>query len=263
MRNTFCTIDLTFTIVDRARCADVCAKMIAQSKDKAQETNCLYYGFCSGLGVNDNKATSLVVRSAHLDAKGVNTQLMDHFGDEYLLREEVHAFKLKSLIIHGPEDQIEEIKPFADPLGAKYFVTLDGGFTNLDSSLCDGDDQSDTLVTVYGLITALDWDKFDHAPFVEATAMEEGVAFYGFACDKENNQVLVREAYRDGDAFNVHADNVNLLWGKLLEEGVVQLDSFRMQGPAAECAKTKQATELLGADIMPMTGSSFARYTII
>ena len=72
--------------------------------------------------------------------------------------------------------------------------------------------------------------------FVETTATEEGVLYYGFAFN--GDMAHCREGYKDAEAALAHLDNV----GALVQEALTMssLDRFEIHGPESELAKLRE-----------------------
>ena len=62
----------------------------------------------------------------------------------------------------------------------------------------------------------------------------------------DGNHGICREAYVNGAAVNEHMANVGPILGPAIEQGVIQMTSFVVHGPAEELEVCKPSTEALG-----------------
>ena len=75
------------------------------------------------------------------------------------------------------------------------------------------------------------------AEFVKRTRNETGCLYYGWSLS--DNQLICEEIYVDAAAVTAHLANVGPLIALLTAEGVAQMDSIALHGPAGEVEKLK------------------------
>ncbi len=82
------------------------------------------------------------------------------------------------------------------------------------------------------------WDNFISGlqPFVDATANEEAVLFYGFTICEDT--IFCREAYIGAEGALAHLDNVGALLGEALK--ISDLLRLEVHGSAAELDKMRE-----------------------
>ena len=71
--------------------------------------------------------------------------------------------------------------------------------------------------------------------FVEKTATEDKVMFYGFSFD--GDAAHCREGYQDADGILAHLDNVGAILGEALK--IADITRLEVHGPAAEVDKLR------------------------
>jgi len=239
----FLTIEPTFTILNKELAEPIMAEFVEKTKT---EKGCLYYGW----SMDGDK---LFCREAYVDGEAV----LAHLGNvgpciDALLKE---SAKLERISIHGPQAELDKVKPATEALGTKYYA-IDSGFGNITQDSSDEPGAQD-LVQIMPHFTLK--DKEAAAPimkeFVEKTKTEAGCTYYGWTVCED--KLVCREAYKNGEAVLAHLENVGACIGKLLD-GPGTLDEISIHGPEAELAKVKEATEKLGTKYFSYH-SGFAR----
>jgi hypothetical protein len=121
-----------------------------------------------------------------------------------------------------------------------------------------------TFCTIHPTLTVLDWPKVEKEvmpALTEGTKSEKGCVYYGFTLNKEDNKMLCREAYVDGEAVNTHLANALPVLGAALEGELMKMESFVITGPADQLKILKEAGDALGA-VYQETMFGFSRFTV-
>jgi len=239
----FLTIEPTFTILKPELAEPIMKEFVEKTRT---EKGCLYYGWSKC----DDK---LFCREAYVDGDAV----LAHLGNvgpciDALLKE---SAKLERISIHGPQAELDKVKPATEALGTKYYA-VDSGFANVTKDPADEPGAQD-LVAIMPHFNIKDWDaaKPIMEEFVTKTRTEAGCTYYGWT--KTDASLVCREAYKNGEAVLAHLDNVGACIGKLLD-GPGELAEISIHGPQAELDKVKAATEKLGTKYFAYH-SGFAR----
>ena len=107
---TFCTIQPTFTILDRSKAEPIMKEFVEATKT---EDGCVYYGWTVA-------GEKLFCREAYNDGAAVNAHLAN-VGPLIGKLLEDGVCKLDQIHIHGPSDQLELVKPGTKDLGTVYY----------------------------------------------------------------------------------------------------------------------------------------------
>jgi hypothetical protein len=206
----------------------------------------------------------LVCREAYADGNAVNEHLA---AVGPLLGRILTAgvAELVSLHLSGPETEMAKIKPVTDPLGAVYTYTAEPGFTNIPANKMVGKEElPNTFLTINPTFTVTDWDKVQKdviEGLSELAKTEAGCIYYYFAVNKEENKLICREAYVDGEAVNAHLANVGGPLGAAIESGVLKVDSLVVTGPADHLEIAKKTCDDMGA-VYHETVGGFVHYSL-
>jgi quinol monooxygenase YgiN len=247
--NSFCSIIPTLTVNDWDKVNPILNELVEATK---KETGVIYYGFVA------NKETNTVVcREAYVDGDAMNKHL-ENVGP--LLGKLLDGpAELVSMHVQGPEEEITKAKAGTDPLGVTYSYVDPSGFTNMTTGTKD---LPHTFCTIYPTLTVLDWPKVEKEvipALIEGTKSEKGCVFYGFTLNKEDNLLICREAYVDGDALNTHIANALPILGPALDGGLMKMDSLVITGPADQLEIAKESGDALGA-VYQETMVGFSRF---
>lgn len=209
-------------------------------------------------------ADTLVPREAYVDGDATNAHLKNVgpiFGK--LL---AGPAEMTSLHLMGPADELEKVKPGADGMGAVYTYTAAPAFTNVPADKLTGTTQEDlphTFMRIYPTLSVTDWDEAQKTmdTLVEAARSEKGCIYYGFTQNKQDNKLICREAYVDGDAVNAHLANVGPILGAALESGVLKMESIVVSGPADQLKVAKASCDGLNPVYQEVI-CGFSRYSM-
>jgi quinol monooxygenase YgiN len=249
--NSFCSIIPTFKVSDWDKVNPILDELVEATK---KETGVIYYGF-----VVNKETNTVVCREAYIDGDALN-QHMENAGP--LLGKLLDGpAELVSAHVQGPEDELTKVKPGMDPLGTTYSYVDPSGFTNM---IIGKEDLPHTFCTIYPTLTVLDWPKVEKEvipALIDATKSEKGCVLYGFTLNKEDNLLIFREAYVDGDAINTHLANALPILGPALEGGLMKMESLIMTGPADQLEIAKESGDALGA-VYQETMVGFSRFAM-
>jgi quinol monooxygenase YgiN len=223
-----------------------------------EEPGCIYYGL-----LKSQKDGLVYCREAYVDGAAAVAHLQA-VGPVLGKLIEDKVLELVEFTIAGPADQLTEIKPAADPLGAIYMTTTDSSFTNIPVGKLTGEEVFPySFCTIFPTFTVTDWPAVEKNVIDAMTptckANEPDCIYYGFTFNKEENKLVCREAYVDGKAVNTHIGNVMEGLGGALESGIIKLDSIAITGPKEELEITKETCDGLGADYHEAIGG-FSRF---
>jgi quinol monooxygenase YgiN len=234
---SFCSLIPTFKVNDWDKVTPILDEFVEVTKT---ETGVLYYGF-----VANKETDTLVAREAYVDGDAMNEHL-ENVGS--LIGKLLDGpAELVSSHVQGPEEEIVKVKPGLDPLGSTYTYVDSSGFTNMVTGT---EDLPHTFCAIYPTFTVLDWPKVETEimpVLTEATKLEKGCVHYGWTLNKEDNKLICREAYVDGDALKTHLANALPVLGPALEGGIIKLESLIMTGPADQLEIAKETGDALGA----------------
>jgi quinol monooxygenase YgiN len=249
--NSFCSIIPTFKVNDWEKVTPILDEFVEATK---KETGVIYYGW-----VTNKETDTVVCREAYVDGDAVNKHL-ENVGP--LLGKLMDGpAELLTGHVQGPEEEMTKVKPGMDPMGATYSYVEPSGFTNM---IIGTDDLPNTFCTIYPSFTVLDWSKVEKEilqVLIEGTKSEKGCVYYGWTLNKEENLLICREAYVDGEALTTHLTNALPVLGPALESGLMSLDSLIMTGPADQLALAKEAGDALGAVYQEAT-VGFSRFAM-
>jgi len=237
----FLTIEPTFTVLDWGLAQPILEEFVVKTRT---ERGCLYYGWTRC----DDK---LFCREAYADANAVLAHL-ENVGPciDALLKS---AAKLDRIAIHGPQGELDKVKPATAALGTQYFA-VHSGFANLSEIRgTPGSWRQDMCqimphFTLKDTAAALPIMK----TFVDRTRTEAGCLYYGWTMC--GNKLVCRETYKNGAAVLAHLQNVDSCIKQLLD-GPATLDEISIHGPEFELEKVKPATAALGTKYFKWHGA--------
>jgi quinol monooxygenase YgiN len=250
--NSFCSLIPTFKVNDWDKATSILDELVEATK---KETGVIYYGF-----VANKETNTCVARESYVDGDAVSKHLENV--NPLLGKLLEGPAELVSIHIQGSEEEIAKFKPGTDPLGATYTYVDPSGFTNM---IIGKENLPHTFCTIYPTLTVLDWPKVEKEvipALIEKTRSEKGCAYYGFTLNKEDNKLICREAYVDGDALNVHLANALPTLGAALEGGLMKMESLIMTGPVDQLKIAKESGDALGAVYQETMPVGFSRFTI-
>jgi quinol monooxygenase YgiN len=249
--NSFCSIIPTFKVNDWDKVNPILDELIETTKT---ETGVIYYGF-----VANKETNTAVCREAYVDGDALNKHL-ENVGP--LLGKLLDGpAELVSIHVQGPEEEIVKVKAGTDPLGATYTYVYPSGFTNMTIGT---EDLPHTFCTVYPTMTVFDGAKVERdliPALIEGTKSETGCVFYGFTLNKEDNVLICREAYVDGEAVSTHIGNAVKALGPAIVGGLIKMESVIITGPADQLAIAKESGDALGA-VYQETLGGFSRFSV-
>jgi quinol monooxygenase YgiN len=249
--NSFCSIIPTFKVNDWDKVNPILDELVEATK---KETGVIYYGF-----VAHKETSTAVCREAYVDGDAMNKHL-ENVGP--LLGKLLDGpAKLVSMHVQGPEEEITKVKAGMDPLGATYTYVYPSGFTNM---IIGTEDLPHTFCTIYPTMTVLDGAKVERElipALIEGTKSEKGCVFYGFTLNKEDNLLICREAYVDGEAVSTHIGSAVKVLGPAIVGGLIKMESVIITGPADQLAIAKEAGDALGA-VYQETLVGFSRFSV-
>jgi quinol monooxygenase YgiN len=249
--NSFCSIIPTFKVNDWDKVNPILDELIEATK---KEAGVIYYGF-----VANKETNTAVAREAYVDGDAMNKHL-ENVGP--LLGKLLDGpAELLSMRVQGPEEELTKVKAGLDPMGATYTYVYPSGFTNMTIGT---ENLPHTFCAVYPTMTVLDGGKVERdliPALVEETKSEKGCIFYGFTLNKEDNLLICREAYVDGEAVSAHIGNAVKHLGPAIVGGVIKMESVIITGPADQLAIAKEAGDALGA-VYQETLGGFSRFSV-
>lgn len=252
---SFCEIEPTFKVNNWDNVNLILEEFMEATK---KEPGNIYYGF-----VVNKETNTFFCREAYVDGDAINTHLENVTP---LLGKLLDGpAELVSLHLKGPEEEVAKFKPGTDPLGAVYTYVAEPGFTNIPADKITGtEDLPNTFCTILPTFSVTDWPKAEKEimeVLTKSTNEEEGCIFYGWTLNKEDNKLVCREAYVDGNAVNAHLTNSLPVLGPALESGLLKLESLVIAGPADQLEMTKELCDPLGA-VYHETMNGFSRFSM-
>ena len=202
----------------------------------AHKEDCVHYSF--GFTEGDERAHC---REAYTSAATALQHLADV--DAPLKAVLDGPAELERLEVHGPKAEIDKLIEPLTPFGCLFFV-CEWGFRPSKPAMAD-----DTVVHLYPYFTMKDAPKFkqiwgDAYPATKKAAAEEKTHQYAFSFEG-SGIASCRESYADAEGVLTHVTNVDTPLKAVLD-GPSDLLRLEVHGPAAECAKLKDALGPLG-----------------
>lgn len=264
---SFCTVHPYFTMLDEPAVRSLIVEFVKKTQS---EDGCMWYSF--DIDIDKKK---LYCNECYVNAEAVLVHL-ENVG-ALLGRMIGGPASLDRLEIHGPQEEVEKLKPKAAEFNASLFV-VDSGFDLMRRefpkrndwplcSCCTGLQRlaggcavgcgKAQICTIHPYFTIFDEEAAKNImkKCVEITKDEPGCLYYGWT--RCGNKIFCREGYVDGDAIVAHIENAGGLVGRLIAEGA-KLEEISFHGPQAELDKTRELAKKFNASLM-MKDSGFQR----
>jgi quinol monooxygenase YgiN len=215
----------------------------ADYADFKHKESCVHYAFCF---TEDNRAHC---REAYVDAAAALQHLADVDAPlKAVLAPEIA--ELERLEVHGPADQLEQLKEALTPLGC-LFYTAEWGFRPAQPA-----QEEDTVVHLYPYFSLKEGREADFKKIwsdayaaTQANAGDEKTHQYAFSFDTSNGTTAsCRESYGDADGVLAHLNNVGEPLGAAIKEGDGPATILRLElhGPKDQLEKLKPTFDPLG-----------------